>query len=557
EQRTTQTWRQEQPTRVTNIASYNPPTRNVTAGRDPFQVQNGNLSGSFYNLNTDLPTNINRRMDAFQQRMDAFQQRNVSQNQNPFPTHLLFKDLDEEYKEIKNISIFDSEEREKRLAQLSLAHLHKGDLKKALKRIEELFSDTKTKESIITKIAEEYYAEGNLKDALETIKKLVWDSETKESISTKIAESYFVRGDLDEAFNAIDVLFHDVKTKEAFLIKLANAYFNKGDRKNALKAISKLHQNLVEKQTFIVKIAQSYFSDNDELGVQKAIEEIIEDALRDLIRETKGHECYNGIQKNHFAVWGFHSDLAKTCYEDAKEAFGRHDAQAILRGILTKATDPATVTAFMQLSDIDEERAKKKRFSCITELRETIVSQQKNLSSNRSTLPTNLEQPNVLPQPILSRNLEEESKEIQSITNSSEKEKRLALLAQAYFDKGDLENAFITIGKIYSDTKTKHDFLIKLAQSYFSNNDEEGVIKSLQVITTQSFILKIVELDYNIFLEVAENLQRDFHYSLAKTCYEHTKELFEKGDSQAILQGIIAKATDATSVVAFLRLRKT
>lgn len=101
------------------------------------------------------------------------------------------------------------------------------------------------------------------------------------------------------------------------------------------------------------------------------------------------------------------------------------------------------------------------------------------------------------------RDLNKEFKEIKSLSDTEEKERRFTQLAQAYLKKGDREKALTTILELYHNTDVKLPFLVKLAQSYYSDGNENGVLKAIEEILKDSLRKKIIENGgHQIYFEI-------------------------------------------------------
>ncbi len=175
----------------------------------------------------------------------------------PRTTNSAKKGLKNELQEIRRI--YNTEERERRYAQVAEAYLVRGKVKKALEAIRNIYSDTKTKEDFYAKAAESYRVAGELDNALETIRKIYRDDNTKEAFYAKVAESYLAAGDQDKALKTFKYYsYSDTKTKEDFYAKVAESYRVAGELDNALETIKKIYRDDNTKEAFYAKLAESY-----------------------------------------------------------------------------------------------------------------------------------------------------------------------------------------------------------------------------------------------------------------------------------------------------------
>lgn len=96
----------------------------------------------------------------------------------------------------------------------------------------------------------------------------------------------------------------------------------------------------------------------------------------------------------------------------------------------------------------------------------------------------------------------------------------------------------------------------------FKYADENGILKAIGEILKDSLRKKIIESgSHQIYFEIMKenistNIVKGFFANLAQNCYEQTKKHFISQSSQTILQGIVEKATDQSTIIDFLKLKK-
>jgi Flp pilus assembly protein TadD len=394
-------------------------------------------------------------------------------------------------KEFKKIrDISDTTLKEKRFVLLAEAYLSKGDLEKALKTIKELYSDTKTKELVTAKVASAFLLKGDKEQAVKAIKEIYSDTKVKEAFLAKVAESYFTEGDLNNALKTIKELYSDTETKELVIANVASAFLLKGDKEQAFKAIKEIYSDTKTKEAFIAKVAESYFTEGD---LEKALK-----TIKELYSDRKTKESITAKIASAFLVKGDKEQAFKAI----KEIYGDTETKEV---ILTKIA-----VSYYDEGDLEKALKIIKELYRDTQTKETFISK----------------------------------------------------IANAFLKKGDKENAIEAIKEL--DRKNDHlkmQFFIQIAQSAFSNKDEAGVLDAIHQIVMGALVNKFLAIGkFKIFYEtmmevnISNNVISNFFVELGKCCYEQAKVYFSSGDTQAILKEIITKATDSSTMQAFLNL---
>lgn len=479
----------------------------------------------------------------------------AAQPQNIKTSHSPDSEFDKEIKEIKKLWDFDL--REKRFCELAEAYLKKDNQDKALKTIKEIFLDTKTKEIYIVKIADAFLKKGDRENALKTIEEIYSDTKSKEIFIIK-AELGFdedhLGDDLDQTLKTIKKRFISRGTKEWYIDKIANAFLNKGDREKALNTIEEIYYDTQTKEAFIAKVAESYYNDGDLDKVLKTIKELRSDtktkesfilkiahafsykgdqkkALNTIkeIHDTKTKETFLikvelGYDEDHLG-----DDLNKTL----KTIKDLHISTSTKEGFIAKIAD-----AFLNKGDREKALNTIKEISWDTKTKETFIAKVAESYYDKGDLEKALKT-------IKDAHLR--------ITHGS----LILKIANAFLIKGNREKALKTIKEIYS-SDAKAAFLIQIAQSYFSANDEIGVVKIIKELVEGLLQDKMIKMGlHEIYMQntIFSNAGDEFFFQIAKACYELTKGYFSSHNAQAILEAIITRATDISTIDAFIALQ--
>ena len=145
------------------------------------------------------------------------------------------------------------------------------------------------------------------------------------------------------------------------------------------------------------------------------------------------------------------------------------------------------------------------------------------------------------------------------------RESLIVKIAEGYFSKSyryrDL--ALSVICEICRNIDVKLPFLVKLAQSYYSDGEKTRVRRIINTIIQDSFNRKMTEIgNTKILTSIRQenrstSLAENFFSHLTVTCYEQIKKHFASGSLESILQGIVTLSTDQSTIEDFLRLKKS
>ncbi len=165
------------------------------------------------------------------------------------------------------------------------------------------------------------------------------DWKQKGQESTDLAEDYLKKGCLEKAFN----IFTKPWVGSAAKIRGVREFFWLGEKEKACQILDKIEDNIQ-----VIIIAQEYLS-NDEVTLITIIKKISSSAFYCQLVKTGLAKQHDISKVNCNVIDAFYNKLAQDCFRNVKLGFSQIRAQVILQEIQRKATEEATIRAFMRL----------------------------------------------------------------------------------------------------------------------------------------------------------------------------------------------------------------
>lgn len=368
-----------------------------------------------------------------------------------------------------------------------------------------------------------YALENELDEELKNISYLNLDNREIEELHVQLAEKYLSIDCVEKALKAIDTYYVDTETKNKFIFKIAQAYHEKGENELAIKTFKELSYSAIKKKnTFFMEVAESYYLkgnlkdalktiDTHYLDTETKVKFILKTA-NDNLGKGEIKEAIIAFNKLSYTTTvneqaAFFEKVAESCYlkSNLGEALDAIDAYYIDTKVKDKFILKIT-NAYFEKGEIEE------AIKAFAKLSSTTTENEKEAFFEK-----------VAESYYLKENLKDAFNKINTYYfNTKTKDKFIYKIANAYLEKGETKEAIQTFEALSSGTKKKEKeaFFEKLAESYYLKDKLQEALNTIDKVVNKTeakekFIAKIAKSYFSkghlvMALQVINKIEHDF-----------------------------------------------